>query len=152
MANTYTQLYIHIIIVVKGRQNQINKENKDELYKYITGTIQNKQNKLIALNGESNHIHILISINPKQSISDLVKDIKLSSSEFINSKNWIKGKFYWQEGFGAFSVSKSKIMDLIEYIKNQENHHRKKSFKEEYIGFLKKYNVEFDERYIFSED
>jgi putative transposase len=104
MANTYSQLYIHIIIVVKGRQNQIKSKNKDELYKYITGTVQNKKNKLIVINGVNDHIHILISINPKQSISDLVKDIKLSSSEFINSKHWLKGKFYWQEGFFSFKI------------------------------------------------
>jgi putative transposase len=152
MANTYTQLYIHIIVVVKGRQNQISLENKTELYKYITGTVQNKGHKLIAVNGGFDHIHILVSLNPKQSISDLVKDIKLSSSDLINGKKWLAGKFYWQEGFAAFSVSKSNILDLIEYINNQEIHHRKKSFKEEYIGFLNKYGINFDERFIFSDN
>lgn len=151
MGNTYTQLYIHIIIVVKGRGNQISKEYRTELYKYITGTVQNKHNKMISINGVSNHIHLLISINPKQSISDLVKDIKLSSSEFINSKNWLKGKFYWQEGFGAFSVSKSKIKDIITYIENQEEHHKKISFRDEFIKFLKKYEIDYDEKYIFTD-
>jgi REP element-mobilizing transposase RayT len=152
MANTYTQLYIHIIIVVKGRQNQIAVENKSEFYKYITETVQNKDNKLIAINGGLDHIHILVSLNPKQSISDLVKDIKLSASDLINSKKWLIGKFYWQEGFAAFSVSKSKILDLIEYINNQEIHHKKKTFKEEYLGFLNKYGINYDERYIFSDN
>jgi putative transposase len=152
MANTYTQLLIHIIIVVKGRQNQIAKENSSELYKYITGVIQSKKNKLLAINGTQNHTHILIGINPSQSLSVLVKDIKLASSALISKKNWLKGKFYWQEGFGAFSVSKSKLKDVIRYIENQEIHHKKISFKEEFIIFLKKYEVKYDERYIFTDD
>jgi putative transposase len=152
MANTYTQLLIHIIIVVKGRQNQIAKENRGELYKYITGVIQSKKNKLLAINGTQNHAHILIGINPSQSLSVLVKDIKLASSDLISKKNWLKGKFYWQEGFGAFSVSKSKLKDVIRYIENQEIHHKKISFKEEFIIFLKKYEVDYDERYIFTDD
>jgi putative transposase len=152
MPNTYTQLYNHIIIVVKGRQNQISEEKRVELYKYLTGTIQNKNNKLIAINGTGNHIHILVSMNPKQSLSELVKDIKLSSSDFINRSKWLKGKFYWQEGFAAFSVSKSGIDKVIKYLNNQENHHRKKTFREEFIEFLEKYEVEYDDRYIFKDD
>lgn len=138
MANTYTQLFVQIIFAVKGRQNLISREWKDELYKYITGIVSNKNQKMICINGVQDHVHILIGLKADKSISDLVRDIKSNSSDFINKKGFIKGKFNWQKGFGAFSYSNSQMDRVVRYIMNQENHHHKKTFKEEYIEFLKK--------------
>jgi REP element-mobilizing transposase RayT len=149
MAKTFTQIYIQVIFAVKGRQNLLRRENKEELHKYITGIIRNKKQKLIRINSVSNHVHILIGLKPDIALSDLVRDIKANSSRFINDNHWIKGKFYWQEGFGAFSYSQSHLNELIQYIDQQEEHHRKKSFKEEYLSLLEKFKVEYDARYVF---
>ena len=151
MANTYSQLYIHIVFAVKGRQNLISPNRKEEIYKYITGIITNKGQKLIAINGMPDHIHILIGLKPDKSISDLVRDIKSNSSKFINDKKWINGKFEWQTGFGAFSYNHSQLTNVINYIQRQEEHHKIKTFKEEYIDFLKLFNVEFKDEYLFLE-
>lgn len=149
MANTYSQLYIHIIFAVKGRDNLIGNNNKDELYKYITGIIQNKGQKLICINGMPNHIHIFIGMKPDIAISDLVRDVKHFSTNFINDKRWVCGKFYWQEGFGVFSYSNSQIDQVVKYIQNQEKHHSKMSFKEEYLKILQNFNVTYNEKYLF---
>lgn len=149
MANTFSQIYIHLIFAVKGRGNLIQKSFKDELYKYITGIIRNRNQKLLAINGMPDHIHILVSMNADKSISDLVRDIKSNSSKFINEKRFVKGKFYWQEGYGAFSYSKSQSSKVIAYILNQEKHHTKKTFKEEYYEILKKSGIEFENKYLF---
>jgi REP element-mobilizing transposase RayT len=151
MANTYSQLYIHIVFAVKGRQNLISPNRKEEIYKYITGIVTNKGQKLIAINGMPDHIHILIGLKPDKSISDLVRDIKSNSSKFINDKKWINGKFEWQTGFGAFSYNHSQLTNVINYIQRQEEHHKIKTFKEEYIDFLKLFNVEFKDEYLFLE-
>lgn len=151
MANTYSQLYIHVVFAVKGRQNLISANWKDEIYKYITGIVTNKGQKLIAINGMPDHIHLLIGLKPDKSISDLVRDIKSNSSKFINDKKWINGKFEWQTGFGAFSYSHSHLTNVIHYIQRQEEHHKTKTFKEEYIEFLKLFNIEFKDEYLFSE-
>lgn len=151
MANTYSQLYIHIVFAVKGRQNLISINWKDEIYKYITGIITNKEQKLIAINGMPDHVHILIGLKPDKSISDLVRDIKSNSSKFINDKNWINGKFEWQTGFGAFSYGHSQLTNVIKYIENQEEHHKTRTFKEEYIAFLKLFDVNFKNEYLFEE-
>ena len=151
MANTYSQLYIHIIFAVKGRQSLISAKWKEEIYKYITGITTNKGQKLIAINGMPDHIHILIGLKPDKSISDLVRDIKSNSSKFINDKKWITGKFEWQIGFGAFSHSHSQLTNVIKYIQRQEEHHKVKTFKEEYFEFLKLFNIEFKDEYLFSE-
>jgi REP element-mobilizing transposase RayT len=151
MANTYSQLYIHIVFAVKGRQNLISANRKEEIYKYITGIVTNKGQKLIAINGMPDHIHILIGLKPDKSISDLVRDIKSNSSKFINDKKWINGKFEWQTGFGAFSYNHSQLTNVINYIQRQEEHHKIKTFKEEYIDFLKLFNVEFKDEYLFLE-
>ncbi len=143
MANTYSQLYIHIVFAVKGRQNLISKKWKDEIYKYITGIITHQKQKLIAINGMPDHIHILVGIKPNIAISDLVRDIKSSSSKFINEQKWINGKFEWQTGFGAFSYGHSQLTTVIKYIENQEEHHKTKTFKEEYIAFLELFNIDF---------
>ncbi|OXG05590.1 REP element-mobilizing transposase RayT [Flavobacterium araucananum] len=151
MANTYSQLYIHIVFAVKGRENLISTIWKDEVYKYITGIITNKDQKLIVINGMPDHVHILIGLKPDKSISDLVRDIKANSSKFINDKKWINGKFEWQTGFGAFSYSHSQLTNVINYIRNQEEHHKIKTFKEEYIEFLKLFNIEFKNEYLFDD-
>jgi putative transposase len=151
MANTYSQLYIQIVFAVKGRQNLISKNNKDEIYKYITGIITNHKQKLIAINGMPDHIHILVGIKPDISLSDLVRDIKSNSSKFINEQKWINGKFEWQTGFGAFSYGHSQLSNVIKYIENQEEHHKTKTFGEEYIEFLKLFNIDFRNEYLFEE-
>jgi putative transposase len=151
MANTYSQLYIQIVFAVKGRENLISKNNKDEIYKYITGIITNHKQKLIAINGMPDHIHILVGIKPDISLSDLVRDIKSSSSKFINEQKWINGKFEWQTGFGAFSYGHSQLSNVIKYIENQEEHHKTKTFGEEYIEFLKLFNIDFRNEYLFEE-
>ena len=149
MPNTYTQLYIQIVFTVKGKQNLIAKKNREELHKYITGIITNRQQKLLAIFAMPDHIHLLVNIKPNITISDLVRDIKSNSSKFINDNKWVKGKFSWQEGFGAFSYAKSNVDNVVKYILNQEEHHKVKSFKEEYIDFLEKFNVNYDEKYLF---
>ncbi len=151
MANTYTQIHLHLIFAVKYRTGIIEDKWKDELYKYITGIIQSNNHKLLIINGMPDHIHILIGIRPNQSVSELLQDIKGSSSKWINEKGFVKGKFEWQEGFGAFSYSKSQIKDVIKYIENQEEHHKKRTFREEYLAFLDAFEVEYNEKYIFKE-
>lgn len=151
MANTYSQLYVQIVFAVKGRQNLISKNNKDEIYKYITGIITNHKQKLIVINGMPDHIHILVGIKPDISLSDLVRDIKSNSSKFINGQKWINGKFEWQTGFGAFSYGHSQLANVIKYIENQEEHHKTKTFREEYIAFLKLFNIDFKNEYLFED-
>ena len=148
MANTYSQIYIHIIFAVKNRKPLIRNEYREEIQKYITGIITNKNQKLISIHCMPDHVHIFVGIKPKISISDLVRDIKNNSSKFINGKNWLLGKFNWQEGFGAFSCGYSQIDIVDRYIKNQEYNHKKISYRNEYIKFLEKYGVEYEEKYI----
>ena len=148
MPNTFTQIYIHSIFSVKGRDNNIGNSWKDELYKYITGIITNKKQKLIIINGMPDHLHLLIGLKPDKALSDLIRDVKNNSSKFINEKKFVYGKFSWQEGFGGFSYSDSQLDKIINYIRNQEKHHIRKSFKEEYIEILKKFKIEYDERYL----
>ena len=151
MANTYSQIYIQIVFAVKGRQNLVSTIWKDELYKYITGIVTNEGQKLIAINGMPDHIHILIGLKPDKSLSDLVRAIKANSSRFINEKGWINNKFEWQTGFGAFSYSHSQLTNVINYIQKQEEHHNKKTFKEEYIDFLNAFDVDFENEFIFDD-
>ncbi|RLD42105.1 MAG: IS200/IS605 family transposase [Bacteroidetes bacterium] len=151
MANTYTQLYIQFVFAVQNRRSLIKNEWKDELYKYITGIVQNNKHKLIAINGVANHIHIFIGYQPHQLIPDLLQDIKGSSSGWINQKGFTNSKFNWQEGYGAFSYSHSQIDRVVKYIMNQEHHHKKKTFRTEYLELLNKFNIEFDERYILKD-
>jgi len=150
MPNTYSQLYIHVVFAVKGRENLIQKQWKDELYKYVCGIVNAKNQKVYAINGMPDHIHLLLSIKPDISLSDLMRDIKTNSTKWINTRNWVRGKFQWQEGFGAFSCSKSQLDNVIAYINNQEQHHLKKSFKQEYLDFLRKYEIDYDEQYVFA--
>ena len=150
MANTYTQIHLQGIFAVKKRTGLIQIEWKDELYKYITGIIQEQDHKLLAINGMPDHLHVFFGMRPIQSLSDLMQDIKQNSSKWINRKKFIKEKFEWQEGFGAFSYSKSQASRVIAYVQNQEVHHRKITFLEEYKKFLEKFEVDYDERYIFN--
>lgn len=149
MANTYSQIYIHIVFAVKARHNLIPNQNKNELYKYISGIVTNKGHKLIRINGMPDHLHILIGLKPSTAISDLVRDIKTGSAGLINDKKWILGKFSWQKGFGAFSYSYSQIDRVVKYIANQEEHHRTKTFKDEYLELLKDFNIRFEQKYLF---
>ena len=149
MANTYTQIYIQIVFAVKGRQNLIPKEHRDEFHNFITGIVSNRGQRLFAIFAMPDHVHLLVSISPNVLISDLVRDIKAGSSKFINDKKWIVGKFNWQEGYGAFSYSKSHVDNVVKYILNQEEHHKKKTFKEEYLDFLRKFDIEYDDKYVF---
>lgn len=151
MANTYSQIHLHIIFAVKYRQSIIHNSWKDELYRYISGIVQHNKHKMIAINGMPDHIHLLIGMRPTQSISELLQDIKGSSSKWINEKKFIKSRFEWQEGYGVFSYGKSQIKNVINYIENQEEHHREKTFREEYLEFLKIFEIDFDEKYIFKE-
>ncbi len=149
MANTYTQLYVHIVFAVKGRQSLIPKRHKSELHKYITGIITNKKQTVIQINSMPDHIHILVGMAPDIAVSKLVGGIKANSSKFINSKEWVAGRFEWQSGFGAFSYSQSHIDAVAAYIREQEKHHEQRTFQEEYLEFLELFNVDYDKRYIF---
>jgi REP element-mobilizing transposase RayT len=149
MPGTFTQIYIHIVIAVKGRQNLLQKPWRDEVFKYISGIVKGKGHKPIIVNGVGDHVHVFVGIKPVMAISDLVRDIKNNSSNFINEKKFVRGKFSWQEGYGAFSNSQSQLDQVYQYIKNQEEHHHKRSFKEEYIDFLEKYAIEYKSEYLF---
>ena len=151
MANTYTQIHIQSVFTVQNRSCVLRKEWKNELYKYITGIVQNHGHKVLAINGMPDHIHVFFGMRPTQSLSDLMQDIKGDSSKWINKKGFLKGHFSWQEGYGGFSYSKSHIDHVINYIRDQEIHHRRKSFIEEHLEFLVKFEVPYDERYIFKQ-
>ena len=149
MPNTYSQLYVQIVFAVKGRECFINESFREELQKYIAGIIDNNKQKLFAIYCMPDHVHILVSMKPALAISDFVRDIKASSSSFIKEKKWVNSLFRWQEGFGAFTYHKSQANNVVDYILNQPENHRKKAFKEEYINFLKEYQIEYDEKYLF---
>jgi putative transposase len=149
MPNTYTQIYVQIVFAVEGRQNLIRQENREELHKYIAGIIAKRGQKLIAIFCMPDHLHLLIGVGPSTSISDLVRDIKTGSSNFINGKRWIHGHFNWQKGFGAFSYSRSQISAVSRYIEEQETRHRDRTFRKEYVTLLQKFGVEYDDRYLF---
>lgn len=149
MPGTFSQIHIQIIFAVKGRENLISKSWKNELNKYIAGIIREKEQKSLIINGMPDHIHAFIGLRPSMKLSDLVRDIKSCSTNFINDKKFTKHKFSWQDGYGAFSYSFSHIDKVYKYIKNQEEHHRKRTFKEEYIELLKKFEIELNEKYLF---
>jgi putative transposase len=152
VANTYTQIYVHIVFAVEGRQNLIQPEYNDELQKYITGIVSGRKQKLIAINNMPDHVHMLVGLKADVSLSELVRDIKAGSSGFINRKQWVRGRFGWQEGFGAFSYSRSQIDAIIHYIRQQQEHHAKKTFRQEYIEMLEKFGVDYDERFVFKDN
>lgn len=149
MPNTYSQIYIQIVFAVSGRENLIPQQHRQELHKYITGIVNNRAQKLLSVFAMPDHVHIFVSMQPNISISDLVRDIKSASSKFISKNKWVRRKFAWQEGFGAFSYSRSHIDTVINYINNQEQHHKKKTFEEEYVEFLKKFEIDYKPKYLF---
>lgn len=150
MINTYSQIYIQTIFAVQNRDALIKPSWESELYKYITGVVQNKGQKMIAINGTSNHIHFLIGMKPSCCLSDLVREIKKTSNKFIKEKKFTPYNFQWQEGFGAFSYSHSQLTDVIQYIENQKEHHKKRNFKKEYLAYLKAFDIEFKDEYLFN--
>jgi REP element-mobilizing transposase RayT len=149
MAGSYSQIYLQYVFAVKGRQNLLQKPWREEVFKYISGIIKGKNQKPIIVNGVSDHVHVFVGLKPAMPIPDLIRDIKNNSSNFINENKWVNGKFSWQEGYGVFSYSHSQIDKVYRYIANQEAHHEKKTFKDEYIDFLVKSGIDYDERYLF---
>lgn len=149
MANTYSQIYIQIVFAVQGRQNLLVKEWRQEVFKYMAGIIKAKGQKPIIINGVEDHVHVFAGLKPSISVSDLVRDIKNNSSNFINENKWVRGKFNWQEGYGAFSYGHSQIETVFNYIANQETHHARQTFKDEYLDFLKKFGIEYDPNYLY---
>ena len=149
MSGTFSQIYIQIIFAVKGRNSLIHEDWEEHLFKYISGIVKNKGQKLLAVNGMPDHIHILIGMQPSCKLSDLVREIKKASNVFVNENKLSKYKFQWQEGYGAFSYSHSALDNVISYILKQKEHHKRKSFKEEYREFLAKYQIDHQEEYLF---
>lgn len=151
MANTYTQVHLQFVFAPRYRASLISSTWENDLYKYITGIVQTNKHKLIIINGMPDHVHLLVGFRATQSMADFMQDVKASSSKWINDGKYCKARFEWQTGYGAFSYSKSQLPDVIRYIENQKEHHRKKTFLEEYKLFLEKFEVEYDERYVFKE-
>ena len=149
MANTFTQIYVQVVFAVKGRNNLISDSVRVKVEKYICGIVSNHNSKPIAIYCNPDHAHVLIGLHPSIAISDIVRDIKASSSKWINENKWVKGQFRWQEGYGAFTYSKSQVDTVAKYILNQPEHHRKKSFKEEYLNILRKSDISYDAKYLF---
>jgi REP element-mobilizing transposase RayT len=149
MAGTYSQIYIQVVFAVRGRQNILHKDWREEVFKYMSGIITNKGHKPIIINGVEDHVHVFLGLKPVMALSDLVRDVKNNSSNFINDHRWIKGRFCWQEGYGAFSYSHSQIRYVYNYILNQEEHHRKQNFKCEYMHTLNKFEIDHKEKYLF---
>jgi putative transposase len=149
MANTFSQIYIQTVFAVSGRESLVKPEFKEELYKYIAGIVRNQKQKLIAINRMPDHIHILIGLRPAMALADLVQNVKTDSSRFINRNKWVHGRFSWQEGYGAFSYGHSQLDRVIAYIQNQQRHHARQSFKSEYMSLLRKFDIGFEEKYVF---
>lgn len=149
MANTYTQIQLQIVFAVRFRRNLIHKSWRDELYKYITGIVQNNNHKMLQIGGMPDHLHLFIGMRPSQSLSDLMRQVKGESSEWVNERGLVRHRFAWQEGYGAFSYATSEIPRVIRYIQNQEAHHAKKTFVEEYSKLLREFEIDYDDRYIF---
>jgi putative transposase len=146
--STFSQIYIQVVFAVKGRQSLIHTQWEEQLYKYITGIVQNKGQKMLAINGMPDHIHFFIGMKPNCCLSDLVREIKKSTNEYIRQKKFSPA-FYWQEGFGAFSYSHSHINNVVQYVMRQKEHHNQKSFKKEYLEMLKEFDIQFEESKLF---
>lgn len=149
MANTYSQLNIHTVFAVKGRENFLLPSFRSDLFKYISGIINNVRQFSLAVNGFNDHVHIFFELNPSDKISEIIKVVKANSSKWINDNNLVMGKFAWQEGYSAFSYSRSQRNNVIDYIMNQEEHHKKKPFRDEYLDLLKKFEIEYDSNFLF---
>lgn len=151
MANTYTQIHIQAVFAVKTRIGLIHSNWKDELYKYITGIVQARKHKMLAINGMSDHVHMFFGMRPTESLSDLMQRVKSNSSKWIDEKKFVKGTFEWQDGYGGFSYSRSHVPRVIKYVQNQESHHKKRTFLEEYVALLDAFEIPYNERYLFRE-
>lgn len=151
MANTYTQVHIQVVFAVQNRGSCIHTDWEDALHRYITGIIQNHGHRVLQINGMPDHIHVLFGMRPHQALSDLVKQIKQDSTKWINQQGFVRGRFSWQAGYAAFSYSKSQVPKVVRYIQNQKENHKKKSFREEYLEFLKAFQIDFNESYIFKD-
>lgn len=149
MAGTFSQIYLQFVFAIQGRQSLIPKEHKEELHKYITSLVQARNAKLLAVHCMPDHLHLFTGVKPSVYIPDFVKEIKVESNEFIRNKHWLKGAFHWQEGYGVFSYGHSQLDTVCKYVLNQEEHHRKKTFREEYHEFLRKFSVSYEERFLF---
>lgn len=149
MAGTFSQIYIQVVFAVKGRDNLLQKPWRDEVFKYMAGIIKGKNQKPIIVNGVADHVHLFIGLRPSMCLSDLVRDIKNNTTNFIKDKKFLNSEFFWQEGYGAFSYSHSQLDNVYQYILKQEEHHRKRTFKEEYLEFLEKFEIEHDDKYLF---
>ena len=149
MPGTFSQIYIQTVFAVKGRENLLNKAWRSEVFKYMTGIIKNKGQKPIIINGVIDHVHLFIGMKPSMALADLMRDVKNNSTNFINENRWLPGKFRWQEGYGAFSYSHSQIDKVYRYILHQEEHHKKRTFREEYLEFLDRYEIPYEERFLF---
>lgn len=146
---TYSQIYIQVVFAVKYRDALIHESWEEELYKYITGIVQNKEQKMLAINGMPDHLHFFIGMKPACCLSDLVREVKKSSNAFIKEKRFTPFNFQWQEGFGAFSYSHSSLDNVIGYIMRQKERHKKQTFKDEYLSLLKNFNIEYKDEYLF---
>ena len=149
MAGTYSRIHIQVVFAVKGRDNLLLKPWREEVFKYMAGIINEKGQKSIIVNGVTDHVHVFVGLKPSVALADLVREVKNNSSNFINKKRFVQGRFSWQEGYGAFSYSYSQLDTVYKYILHQEEHHREKTFKEEYLEFLRKFEIEHDEKYLF---
>ncbi len=149
MVGTYTKLYFHVVFAVQIRMCIIHPDIREELHKYITGIATNKKQKLISIYCRPDHAHVLLGLKPDMAIATVVRDIKANSSRFINENHWIRGRFTWQEGYGAFTCCEGDLDEVIHYIQNQEGHHRQKSFHEEYLEILNQYNIEYQNEHLF---
>jgi Transposase and inactivated derivatives len=149
MANTYSQVYLHFVFSVKGKQSLLQSRYNDELQKYITGLVQNRKHKLLAINNVADHLHLFVGFSTGSSMADFMSEVKAVSSKFINEKGWVQGRFEWQRGYGVFSYSHSQIGNVIQYIENQQDHHKRKTFREEYLEMLQKFGINYDDNYLF---
>jgi putative transposase len=149
MANTFSQIYLQFVFAVRGRQSLIQKEHKEELHKYMTSLVRARKAKMLAVHCMPDHTHLFVGFKPSVLIADFVKEIKVQSNEFITNKKWIRGNFNWQDGYGVFSYGHSQIDSVCKYVLNQEAHHKKKTFREEYHEFLEKFAVPYEERFLF---
>jgi putative transposase len=149
MPNTYTQLHIQFVFAVQNRASLIQASWEEELYNYITGIVKNCKHKVLAINGMPDHVHLFVGLHPTQAVSELMQRVKGESSEWVNKRGFVVGKFHWQEGYGAFSYGHSQVRQVYEYVVNQKQHHQRKAFLDEYRELLEKFEISFDERYIF---
>jgi len=149
MANTYTQMYVQIVFSVQGRTNIISERFRDELEKYICGIVSANKCKPLAIYCNPDHSHVFVGIHPTISVSKITEQIKSGSSNWINERKFIVGKFNWQDGYGAFTYSKSQVDNVVKYIQNQPEHHKKQTFREEYLLLLEKFEIDYDTKYLF---